>query len=151
MCQNSVDPAQGYTQRCQYRRCANFRWVIPAPTVLGRLPQDELSPISGMIEQDWLLRGTPVSHVLCGLDRKPTRLVCPDPLLMALHKTWLSQQPKRRVDRRPKDAAQGQLLFAAVKTRMPHYPLDESFQAELPAMLRPVFVRLAREFAENDG
>jgi hypothetical protein len=123
--------------------------LLAAPSVLANLPAGELSPIEGMIAQEWLLYGQSVNHVVCGTDRKPTRLICPDPRWMALHKTWLSQQPERKAAKRTKDA--GRLLFAAVKTLMPHYPMDALFQAELPDILKPVFAGLLHEFETDQG
>jgi len=41
-----------------------------------------------------------------------------------------------------KDRRQAQQVWAAVRDRMPHYPVDEDFRAELPETLRPVFAQL---------
>lgn len=113
--------------------------LLAAPSVIDKLPKGELVPVSGMIEQDWLLKGRPVNQIVCGLDRKPTRIICPDPRWMALHKTWLSQQDKRRADKRSKDAEQGKRLFAATRERMPQYPFDAAFEMEIPEMLGGVY------------
>lgn len=118
--------------------------LLAAPSVLGKLPKGELSPIEGMQEQEWLLLGNPVTQVVCGLDRKPTRIICPDPRWMALHKGWLSQQPKRRPEKRKKDAAQAARLFATVQEHMPHYPMDVNFVAAIPVELRNTYDALRR-------
>ncbi len=37
--------------------------------------------------------------------------------------------------KREKDRRQGEALLAAVRERMPHYPLDDAFRRELPPEL----------------
>jgi hypothetical protein len=107
----------------------------------GTLPRTEtLAPIA-LPEQDWLLPGRRVEHVVCGLDGLPSRLVAPDPRRFALQKLWLSEKPERNPLKKPKDAKQGALLLAAVEERMPHYPLDKEFRAHLPGELTPHFDR----------
>ena len=97
-----------------------------------------LSPIA-LLEQDWLLLGKPVAHVITGLDATPARVVAPDPRYFALQKIWLSQQEKRKAEKRPKDARQAALVLDAVARGMPHYPLDDAFAATLPTELAPLF------------
>lgn len=116
--------------------------LLAAPSVIEKLPAGELSPIEGMLEQEWLLRGQLVNQIVCGLDRKPARITCPDPRWMALHKSWLARQIKRRADKRKKDAEQGRRLFAAVMQHMPQFPIDGAFEAEIPATLADVYTEL---------
>ncbi|MBL8523386.1 MAG: hypothetical protein JNN20_06845, partial [Betaproteobacteria bacterium] len=85
------------------------------------------------------------SQVICGLDRKPARIVCPDPRWMALHNSWLSKQTKRRSDKRKKDAEQGRRLMAAVKEHMPQFPLDAAFETAIPAELADIYTELTAE------
>lgn len=105
-----------------------------------------LSPLA-LLEQDWLLLGKPVAHVITGLDATPARVVAPDPRYFALQKIWLSQQEKRKAEKRPKDARQAALVLDAVTRAMPHYPLDDAFAASLPIALAPLFAawRAGRE------
>lgn len=119
--------------------------LLAAPSVLPKLPAGELVPVENLIEQEWLLLGRPVEQVVLGLDRKPARIICPDPRWMALHKSWLSQQPKRRADKRKKDEEQGRRLFSAIRAHMPQYPFDDAFTASLPGALRPVYAALAAQ------
>lgn len=116
--------------------------LLAAPSVIHKLPKGDLVPITGMFEQDWLLKGRTVNQIVCGLDRKPARIICPDPRWMALHKTWLSKQEKRRADKRNKDAEQGKRLFAAVRERMPQYPFDTAFEIEIPEVLSGIYEEL---------
>jgi hypothetical protein len=116
--------------------------LLAAPSVLSKLPPGELVPIEGLIEQEWLLNGDQITQVVCGLDRKATRIVCPDPRWMALHKAWLAQQPKRGSDKRKKDAEQAVRLFALVKQHMPHLLIDDAFTAMLPSTLVAVYAAL---------
>ncbi len=119
--------------------------LLAAPSLLSRLPVGELAPVEDMIEQEWLLQGQPVTQVVCGLDRVATRIVCPDPRWMALHKLWLSTKPGRRIDKRPKDRAQAERLYALVVEHMPHYPLDGTFVEALPEALKPVLTLLQQQ------
>lgn len=119
--------------------------LLAAPSVLPKLPTGELVPVENLIEQEWLLLGRPVEQVVLGLDRKPARIICPDPRWMALHKSWLSQQPKRRADKRKKDDEQGRRLFSAIRAHMPQYPFDDAFAASLPGELRPVYAALVAQ------
>lgn len=96
-----------------------------------------LSPVA-LHEQAWLLLGKPVAHVITGLDATPARVVAPDPRYFALQKLWLSQQEKRKSEKRPKDARQAALVLSAVARLMPHYPLDDAFASALPAELAPL-------------
>jgi hypothetical protein len=121
----------------QVRNAGGYEVELLMPKSLaGTLPRTEqLAPI-GLPEQDWLLPGRRVEHVVCGLDGLPTRLVAPDPRCFALQKLWLADKPGRNPLKRPKDRKQGELLLSAIEERMPHYPLDETFRAELPEALR---------------
>lgn len=92
-------------------------------------------------EQDWLLPGRRVEHVVACSDRKPARVMAPDPRWFALHKLWLADKPERNPLKKPKDRAQGEQLLDLVAERMPHYPLDEEFAQALPAELIGYFER----------
>jgi hypothetical protein len=126
----------------QVRNASGYEVELLMPKSLeGTLPRTEqLSPI-GLPEQDWLLPGRRVEHVVCGLDGLPTRIIAPDPRWFALQKLWLAEKPGRNPLKRPKDKKQGELLLRAVEERMPHYPLDEAFRADLPEPLRAHFDR----------
>lgn len=93
-------------------------------------------------EQDWLYRGRPVRRIVCGLDATPAALVVPDPRWFALHKRWLADKPTRDPLKKPKDRNQAEAVWQAVRTQMPHYPVDGEFVAALPDALKPVLQRL---------
>ena len=113
--------------------------VLLANSVSGEFPRGEqLAPIP-LIEQDWLLLGRQVSHVVTGRDGGAARLIVPDPRYFALHKLWLAEKPGRSATKAPKDRGQGLLVLDALAAHMPHFPLDQSFVAGLPAPLRPHF------------
>lgn len=122
--------------------------LLSAPSVMAKLPPGELVPVGDMVEQEWLLKGQPLTQTMCGLDRSAVRLVCPDPRWMALHKAWLADKPGRRGDKRPKDAEQGRRLFRLVTEYMPHYPVDAAFELALPAELLPVLRALQTSLVE---
>jgi hypothetical protein len=88
-------------------------------------------------EQEWLLNGRFVSRVVVGRDATPARLVVPDPRWFALQKLWMSEQSKRNPLKRAKDAKQGIALLNAIQDGMPQFRMDEVFEAEVPAELRP--------------
>jgi hypothetical protein len=94
-------------------------------------------------EQEWLLLGHPVDHVIGCRDGSPARIVAPDPRWFALHKLWMADQDKRNPLKRPKDRAQGLALLDAVAQAMPHYRLGADFAAELPSELAPYYAAWA--------
>src|SRR3546814_18365414 len=85
------------------------------------------------------------------LDCSPARIVAPDPRGFAWHKLWMSQQLKRNPQKRPKDRAQGLALLDAVAVSMPHYPLDDCFEAALPPELRAIYNEWTSRRPETDG
>lgn len=113
--------------------------IAPSRTrSLARTDQPRPVPLP---EQEWLLEGHPVDHVVVGRDGTPARIVAPDPRWFALQKLWLAEQPKRDPLKRSKDAMQGLEVLDAVHLAMPQYPLDGSFEASLPRELALPFTR----------
>lgn len=111
--------------------------LLVAPSRVNTLgAKDQPRPVP-LPEQEWLLFGRPIDQVIGCRDGSPARIVAPDPRWFALHKLWMSQQAKRNPLKRPKDHKQGMALLDAVATAMPHYPLDDAFEASLPNELRP--------------
>jgi hypothetical protein len=109
--------------------------LLVAPSradTLGRRDRPRPVPLP---EQEWLLLGRPVDQVVPCRDGSAARIVAPDPRWFALHKLWLSAQAKRDPLKRRKDRAQGLGVLDAVREAMPHYPLDEVFEAGIPAEL----------------
>lgn len=113
--------------------------LLVAPSRAGTLSdRDQPRPIP-LAEQEWLLLGRPVDQVVGCRDGSPARIVAPDPRWFALHKLWMSEQAKRNPLKRPKDRKQGLALLDAVAEAMPHYPLDEAFEAAIPPDLQAIF------------
>jgi hypothetical protein len=113
--------------------------LLAAPSRMKTMRRtDKPSPIP-LPEQEWLLNGRPVDHVLVGRDGNPARIVAPDPRWFALQKLWMAGKPERNPLKRPKDRKQGAALLDAVAQAMPHYPLDRAFRDALPAELAPHF------------
>lgn len=111
--------------------------LLIAPSRVTGMPRSVgLAPIP-LPEQEWLLMGRPIDHVVCGLDKSPARIVAPDPRWFALHKLWMADKVERNPLKKPKDRNQGQALLKAVARCMPQYPLDERFKMELPRELAP--------------
>ena len=95
----------------------------------GRLDKPYPIPLP---EQEWLLLGRPVDHVVACRDATAARIVAPDPRWFALHKLWLADKPSRNPFKRRKDREQALGVLDAVSKAMPHYPLDGRFEAEIP-------------------
>lgn len=111
--------------------------ILVAPSRAATLGgRDQPRPVP-LPEQEWLLLGRPVDQVIGCRDGSPARIIAPDPRWFALHKLWMAAQAKRNPLKRPKDRTQGLALLDAVAEAMPHYPLDEAFEAELPNELAP--------------
>lgn len=68
-------------------------------------------------------------------------LVCARPKLDgAPHKLWLSQKPGRNLQKKPKDARQGNVLLDATRYFLQAtHPMDNDFVLALPDELRTVF------------
>lgn len=138
----AVDPSYTVsTERAfQARNARAFEFeLLAAPSRLpGMARRDQPRPVA-LPEQEWLLPGRFVSHVVVARDNSPARLVVPDPRWFALQKMWLSTQEKRHPLKRRKDARQGRAILGAVAEAMPQCPLDDAFAVDLPAELRPFF------------
>jgi hypothetical protein len=106
--------------------------LLVAPSRAASLsPKDQPRPVP-LPEQEWLLEGTPVDHIVICRDNAPARIVAPDPRWFALHKLWMADQPKRNPLKRSKDAKQGKALLDTIWAIMPQYPLGDGFAATLP-------------------
>ncbi len=115
--------------------------ILVAPSRSAAMPRrDQPRPVP-LPEEEWLLQGKQVDHVVVGQDGSPARLVAPDPRWFALQKLWMSEQPGRNPVKRPKDLRQGSALLNAIDSAMPQYPLDAAFEAELPSELVAHFER----------
>lgn len=119
-------------------RAYEVELLAAASTIETMHRADRPRPVA-LPEQEWLLPGTRVSHVVVARDASPARIVAPDPRWFALQKLWLAAQDKRNPLKRGKDRTQGMALLDAVRQRMPQYPLDAAFEAGLPAELRAYY------------
>lgn len=111
--------------------------ILAAPSRLATMTKlDRPVPVP-LPEQEWLLNGRSVDHVVVSRDGRPARIVAPDPRWFALHKLWMADKPRRHPLKKPKDRKQGAALLDAISQAMPHYPMDDAFASELPAELAP--------------
>lgn len=106
--------------------------ILVAPSRAGTLGRHDRPKPVPLPEQEWLLLGSPVDQVVACRDGTPVRIVAPDPRWFALQKLWMSEKAGRNPLKRPKDRRQGIALLNAVDEAMPQYPLDATFEAELP-------------------
>ena len=113
--------------------------LLVAPSKVKAMGRNTRPTPVPLEEQEWLLKGRFISHVVVGRDASPARLVVPDPRWFALQKLWLSMQDKRDPLKRGKDRRQGTTLLDAIQEGMPRFKLDAAFEAELPDELRPQF------------
>src|SRR3546814_16891833 len=90
-------------------------------TIASMHRHDQPKPIP-LPEQEWLLPGTRISHVVVGRDGSPARLVVPDPRWFALQKLWMSAQGKRTQPQRGKDQIQAPRPLAATPGAIPPVP-----------------------------
>ena len=84
------------------------------------------SPLAEFQEQEWLLKGRAVRHVIADRENRTCPIFAPDPRWMALHKLWLAQNPERNALKRSK-------------------ALDIDFVLSLPEELRTLFDEWARK------
>lgn len=126
------------TFQARNAKAHEFELLAAPSTIEGMNRTDQPKPIP-LPEQEWLLLGRHVSHVVVALDGSPARIVAPDPRWFALQKLWMSQQAKRSPLKRPKDAVQGASILDAVRDVMPQFPLDEEFEASIPDELKSVY------------
>ena len=148
----AVDPtfAVNTERTFQARNAAAYEVeILVAPSRAATLARrDNPRPVP-LPEQEWLLLGNPVDQVVACRDATAARIVAPDPRWFALHKIWMSQQDKRDRLKRGKDLKQGMLLLDAVDEAMPHYPLDDAFEAALPGELSPLYARWTERRTER--
>lgn len=113
--------------------------ILAAPSRIGSIFRTDRPMPIPLPEQEWLLAGRFLDHVVVCRDGQPARIVAPDPRWFALQKLWMAQQSKRNSLKRPKDRQQGTMLLNAVDQAMPQYPLDSAFEGALPGDLAPLF------------
>lgn len=138
-----VDSSYKINPRKRYQAVASDGYeveLLAAPS-LAPLPKTEaFEPMYSLVEQEWLLRGRPVSFVVSTVRRRACPVYVPDPRWMALHKLWLANKPERRESKRPKDRRQGEVLLDACRYFLHEtYPIDIDFVLELPSELRELF------------
>lgn len=109
--------------------------MLAAPSRAATMFRSDRPKPVPLPEQEWLLLGQPVDHVVICRDASPARVVAPDPRWFALQKLWMARQAKRNPLKRGKDLKQGRALLDAVHEAMPQYPLDAAFEDSLPAEL----------------
>ena len=124
--------------------------ILVAPSRADAMARTDRPRPVPLPEQEWLLHGKPVSRVVACRDGSPARIVAPDPRWFALQKLWMADKPQRNALKRPKDRRQGLLLLNAVDEAMPHYPLDEGFEAQLPGELSRYFADWQRARPQRD-
>lgn len=139
----SIDPSYKINPRKPYQALDGSGYeveLLAAPST-HPLPKNQgFDPMATLVEQEWLLQGQPIMHVLATIRLRACPLYVPDPRWMALHKLWLSQKPGRNPAKKPKDERQGNVLLDATRYFLADtYPLDLGFVLDLPDELRGIF------------
>jgi hypothetical protein len=148
----SIDSSYKITPRKPYQatNADGYEVELLAAPSCHPLPKEEaFAPMQTLIEQEWLLLGSPVSAVVATVLGRACPLTVPDPRFMALHKLWLADKPERNPAKRDKDRRQGDVLMDAVRHFMPaSHPINVDFVLDLPEDLRPTFDQwcAARQF-----
>lgn len=120
--------------------------LLAAPSTHPLPKGQAFEPMATRVEQEWLLRGTPVRCVVTTNKPAACPLYAPDPRWMALHKIWLSRKPERNPAKKGKDARQGHVLLDATRYFLQDsYPMDLDFVLELPPDLRDLFAAWAEQ------
>jgi hypothetical protein len=114
--------------------------LLAAPSVHPLPAAEAFDPMASLIEQEWLLLGAPLRHVVATLRGRACPLYVPDPRWMALHKLWLADKPERKASKREKDRRQGEVLLDATRFFLSNsHPIDVAFVLDLPEELRTHF------------
>ncbi len=114
--------------------------LLAAPSVHPLPAAEAFDPMASLIEQEWLLLGEPLRHVVATLRGRACPLYVPDPRWMALHKLWLADKPERKASKREKDRRQGEVLLDATRFFLSNsHPIDVAFVLDLPEDLRTHF------------
>jgi hypothetical protein len=148
----SIDSSYKITPRAPYQavNADGYEVELLAAPSCHPLPKEEaFAPMQTLIEQEWLLLGSPVSAVVATVLGRACPLTVPDPRFMALHKLWLADKPERNPAKRDKDRRQGDVLMDAVRHFMQaSHPINVDFVLDLPEDLRPTFDQwcAARQF-----
>lgn len=103
-----------------------------------KTPKEYLKPI-GIDGQEWILAHTPIETVCVDAHGYPVKLVVPDPRIFAVHKLWVSKNPKRNPLKATKDRKQAFAIAELVQLHLPQYPFDQVFIEGLAPTLREVF------------
>ena len=144
-----IDSSYAINKRKPYQAVndAGYEVELLAAPSTHPLPNNEaFEPMATLVEQEWLLRGTPVRCVVTTNKPAPCPLYTPDPRWMAVHKLWLSLKPERNPAKKGKDARQGNVLLDATRYFLKEsYPMDLDFVLELPPELRDHFAAWAQQ------
>jgi hypothetical protein len=139
----SIDSSYKITPRKPYQamNADGYEVELLAAPSCHPLPKEEaFAPMQTLIEQEWLLLGSPISAVVATVLGRACPLTVPDPRFMALHKLWLADKPERNPAKRDKDRRQGDVLLDAVRHFMQiSHPINVDFVLDLPEDLRPIF------------
>ena len=114
--------------------------LLAAPSTHPLPKSEPFEPMMTRVEQEWLLKGLPLSVVVATVRGRACPLYVPDPRWMALHKLWLSEKAERNSAKKPKDRRQGDVLLDATLHFLgDSHPLNVDFVMALPEDLLPHF------------
>lgn len=139
----SLDSSYEINQRKPYQAVNQDGYeveLLAAPSTHPLPKSEPFEPMLTLVEQEWLLNGSPLSVVVATVRGRACPLYVPDPRWMALHKMWLSEKPERNAAKKPKDRRQGDVLLDATLIFLnDSHPLNTNFVMDLPEELLPHF------------
>lgn len=126
--------------------------LLAAPSTHPLPKENAFEPMATLVEQEWLLKGSPIATVVATQRNNACPLFVPDPRWMSVHKLWLSRKPERNPQKRDKDARQGNVLLDATRYFLgDSHPLDLDFVFDLPMELRDIFAQWAESRRHDPG
>ncbi len=118
----------------------NPPWKIEASSISADAGDLEASPIAGLA---WHESAPPFEAIAIDARGFPLRMLVPDPRAFAVHKLWLSRQPRRAPLKRRRDHEQAITVAALTARYLPHLPFEfealRSFPKTLVEDARPLF------------
>ena len=116
-------------------------FIRPLPRPFSRqmpgaapLENDDITavPLDGL---QWLVNAPEVDTIVIDARGFPAPLICPDPRHFAAHKLWVASLPDREAGKAMRDRLQASAVIDLMLQKLPQFPLDDAFIANLPAAI----------------
>lgn len=116
-------------------------FIRPLPRPFSRqmpgaapLESDDITavPLDGL---QWLVNAPEVDTIVIDARGFPAPLICPDPRHFAAHKLWVASLTDREAGKAMRDRLQALAVIDLILQKLPQFPLDNAFIANLPAAI----------------